>query len=561
MKKSNLKTRFRSVLLTLGAAVLMLWSFFYLLTSRNIEERNRAMMGQVSSQVMSVLEKELLRLEYTAFALSESEQVKGFVREETVFAYHQQSHDVSEFLNTLLEPSSIVGNILIYNKDNIYSRFAGTLGNTAAARIGYHLTPQSLPQHLYLELEGSYYVGYARGIYEDNEQTGVIVLLIEELRLLTLFNQYGKTDGISVALVANDTVLVSSINERSGLSADKLLKNSEDSIWRKIGVTPFEVVVISTGSYAADMNQEFLAAVIATASIFTLIILLFIGLWNRFFFSPMLKIMQGVEQLGSTKEAMTLPLIGEANFDGLVEQINAMLFRLDEKSRELLQTQMDLQNTQIEKQKAIIISLKKQINAHFTVNVLNIIKLLAEKREMEQVKEMCDGLSYLLRYANAGDEFVGGMEEFFVLEKYIAIMGIRYRGRFHAEFDVDDRLDSFQIPRMLIQPILENAILHGFQGVKQGGKLDIRATLEGGCITICIADNGKGMHAAALNTLRQKLAGASEQSMDMEGLDHVALPNIQKRIHSYYGSGYGLVIESEHNQGTTVIVTLPAQPL
>lgn len=560
MKKSNLKTRFRSVLLVLGVSVLLLWSFFYQLTSRNLEERNSAMMLQVSSQVMSVLEKELLRLEYTAFALSQSEQVKEFVREENAFSYHQKSEAVSTFLHTLLEPSSFVGNILIYNKNNVYSRFVGTLGNTAAARIGYNLTPQALPQHLYLELEGFYYVGYASGVYEGNEQTGIIVLLIEETRLLTLFNQYGEMEGISVALVANDTVLISNTNERNGLAADELRKDNEDSLWRKIGVTPFEVVVISDGSYAAVMNQEFKIAVIATALIFALLLLLFIGLWNRFFFRPMLKIMQGVEQLGSTQEAAVLSLTGEANFDGLVEQINTMLLRLDEKSRELLQTQMNLQNTQIEKQKAIIISLKKQINAHFTVNVLNIIKLLAEKREMEQVKEMCDGLSYLLRYANAGDEFIGGMEEFFILEKYIAIMGIRYRGRFHAEFDVDDRLDSLLIPRMLIQPILENAILHGFHEIEKG-ELYIRATLDGDCVTIRIVDNGRGMDAVALNTLRQKLAEAPNRSMDMEGLEHVALSNIQKRIHSYFGSEYGLIIESEYSQGTTVMITLPAKLL
>lgn len=557
MRKTSLKSRLRSVLLAMACAILILWTLFYLITSNVMENSNQAVMSQVSQQVMSVVETELLSLEHIAFTLGQSAQVKAFVQEADSLAYHEKSGQISTLLNTLIPQSSFVGNLLIYNQEGVYSHFSGSLGNTAAARIGYDLEKKELPQHLYLALEGTYFVGYASGIYEENRQIGMIVLLIEEERLITFFSQYSEMNNIKIALVADGKVLVSSDGALAGISVDDLLKGKGDFLRRKIGVTPFEVVVGNDGSYADTMIREFAVAVAATALIFVLILFLFLALWNRSFFRPMLQVMRGVESLGSEQELQALPSTGEESFDRLVEQINAMLIRLDEKNRELLHARLGLQNAQIERQKALIISLKKQINAHFTINVLNSIKLLAEKQEMEKTGEMCDGLSYLLRYANAGDEFIGGMEEFFILEKYISIMSIRYRDRFQSDFDVDDRLDNVLIPRMLIQPILENAILHGFKKMNSGGYLHVHAAQKDNRVVVRVSDNGCGMEESALQELRTRLADAHTHTLDEQGLEHIALLNIQKRLRAYYGAEYGLTVDSTPGIGTTVTLILP----
>jgi len=561
MKKSNLKSRLRTILFAFGAAVLILWSVFYLQTSRTMKNSNRAVMSQVSHQVMSALETELLSLEHIAFTLSQNAQVKDFVKEQSPLLYHEKSSQISSILDTLVRPSSFVGNLLIYNQDGIYSRFIGTLGNTAAARIGFNLKQKTLPQHLYLALEGTHYVGYAVGIYEGNRQLGTIVLLIEEERLLALFSQYGGLDDIKISLIAEGKAIVSSDKAFVGNFADDLKQKRGEFLRRQIGVTPFEIVVQSDGSYADTMSGKFTFAVLATALILTTIIILFLILWNRSFFRPMLLVMQGVEALGSEQELRPLTLTGEASFDRLVEQINAMLLRLEEKNKELLDARLGLQNAQIEHQKAVIISLKKQINAHFTVNVLSSIKLLAEKGEMEKTGEMCNGLSYLLRYANAGDEYIGGLEEFFILEKYVSIMSIRYPGRFSAEFDVDDRLDDVLIPRMLIQPVLENAILHGFKNMDSGGRLHVQAAPDGQRVIVHVSDNGCGMDENTLRKLREKLLNAHTQNLNEQGLENIALPNIQKRIRVYCGEEYGLTVDSTLGKGTIVTLILPTSEI
>ncbi len=212
--------------------------------------------------------------------------------------------------------------------------------------------------------------------------------------------------------------------------------------------------------------------------------------------------------------------------------------------------------SETEKQKSFILSLKKQINAHFTVNVLNIIRLLAKKGEMEKTYDLCDGLSYLLRYANDGDEFIDCMEEFFILQKYTGIMEIRCNKNFTADFDIDDRLYDCKIPRMLIQPILENAITHGFQYMESGGILTVRATREEDAICIEVTDNGCGISDNELDSLTEKIKKVWSKGILANNLDSAALANIERRVALYYGAGYGIKVLKNDPAGTKVLLRL-----
>lgn len=224
----------------------------------------------------------------------------------------------------------------------------------------------------------------------------------------------------------------------------------------------------------------------------------------------------------------------------------------------LEEAELLLEKVELERQKSIDNSLKQQISAHFTVNVLSSIKLLIERGETDRAGQMSDGLSYLSRYSNSEEEFIDGMEEFFILQKYITIMEIRFHRKFTTTFYWDDCLDGIFLPRMLIQPLLENAIHHGFQYMTDGGELTISGTFESGDVIIRVSDNGCGMSEESFTTLVDRMNQIDSQKWQVQGNNHIALLNIQRRIHSRYGSYYGLTLESAENQGTTVTLKLPA---
>ncbi len=557
MNKSDLKSKLKTTMVLFGGIIILLWILFYLHTSHSLEENNEKIVHQVSEQVISALQKNFLELEQMAFVLSESKQVKEFVKEQDILQYYEKSNDVSKLLHTMVKPSVFKENLIIFNKDNVFCRFIGELGNTSAKRITYSINKRSLPQHLSMVLEGVNYIGYASPIYEKSDQIGVIVILMSEDRLLTLFEEYDNLNNLIIGLSADGKVISTNNDMLKGLEIAEVEENYPSIPNRKIGLTPFSIFVANDGSFITSSRNDFTKTVFIVAILFTVFILTFVFFWKRFFITPLIKIMHGVEKLGCGNEDEMLEYTGEVNFDRLVEHINTMFSHLSEKNKALLDMQYQLQNAEIEKQQSIIISLKKQINAHFTVNVLNIIKLLAEKHEMEKTSEMCDGLAYLLRYANSGNEFINGLEEFFIIEKYIAIMSIRYKNKFFVDFDIDDGLQDIKIPRMLVQPIIENAIVHGFSNMESGGVLKITAVLQDEKVIILVSDNGCGMNEDNLITLRKKISDAKNQKWGEQGLEHIALPNIQKRIFSYYGDSCGLLVDSTLGKGTTVKLSFP----
>lgn len=214
---------------------------------------------------------------------------------------------------------------------------------------------------------------------------------------------------------------------------------------------------------------------------------------------------------------------------------------------------------ELKEHRALIVSLKKQTNAHFTVNSLNAVRALIKKKENDRAEEICVGLSGLLQYTNTGDETITVLEEFAMVERYLAIMQARYPRRFSADLEFDDELAEIRIPRMLLQPVVENAILHGFKK-SDNGRLQVLCEGHNGNIRLTVSDNGCGMDEKALAVLRECLQNYSDDVVE-EGLSHVALPNIQMRIWTSFGTNYGIEIESRPSEGTRVTLVLPETEL
>ena len=130
-----------------------------------------------------------------------------------------------------------------------------------------------------------------------------------------------------------------------------------------------------------------------------------------------------------------------------------------------------------------------------------------------------------------------------------------------AEIDFEDELENIELPRMLIQPVIENSIIHGLLHITDGRKgiVHVFCRIEQDSFKIIVEDNGNGIKKDALFELRNNLSEASEDEVEVEGLSHVALINIERRIRSYFGAEYGMSVESTENVGTRVTIHLPVK--
>lgn len=194
-------------------------------------------------------------------------------------------------------------------------------------------------------------------------------------------------------------------------------------------------------------------------------------------------------------------------------------------------------------------ALQSQINPHFLLNTLNAIKLMAVISKAHNIQHMTDAFIRLLSSTfNRGGMLHSVKEEMDYLKQYLYIMEFRY-GSFEVNWDLDERIMNCRILKQLIQPIVENAIVHGLHRKENGGKLSLFGHLKDSKVVITVEDDGEGIHDDDMKGLFE-----SDVKDSFSGL---GMRNVHERIRLHYGEAFGLYIASKEGEGTRVEVHLP----
>ena len=196
--------------------------------------------------------------------------------------------------------------------------------------------------------------------------------------------------------------------------------------------------------------------------------------------------------------------------------------------------------------------LQMQMNPHFLFNTLNSNHVLAQLGDFEQTSSMIERLSGILRYSMRSQKrFVSLREECAIIADYVAIQRVRFEDRIDYVQEVPGSLLSAQIPCMILQPLVENAILHGFEDLNAGGRITLRAQKEDGGLRIRVLDNGRGMPEELVERIMRPASDAPDGGGYGIGLD-----NVLRRMALLYGDG-NVRIESAPGEGTSVELFFP----
>lgn len=220
--------------------------------------------------------------------------------------------------------------------------------------------------------------------------------------------------------------------------------------------------------------------------------------------------------------------------------------------RDLLE---EVKLTQTRKKEAEYAALQSQINPHFIYNTLETIRMKAELNDDEEVADMTFTLGKLLRYGVNHEEQLATIgQELEHLNNYIALQNLRFSNKFRLVTDIPERDYGLQCVKLMFQPIVENAIHHAFKNRLTTGTIRISVSREGEDVVFLVADDGDGMDAPRLRSVRERMTG---QSPPVTGPRGIGLRNVHERIKIQYGEGYGLQIDSRADKGTTVTIRLP----
>ena len=192
--------------------------------------------------------------------------------------------------------------------------------------------------------------------------------------------------------------------------------------------------------------------------------------------------------------------------------------------------------------------LHAQLNPHFLYNTLDSISWMSLNENVDKIPYIINALSNILRYSIIKEnDFVTVNDELSWLKNYMYIQEIRFQNSFTIHYHIQPDMLTYKIPRFILQPFIENSLLHGFSEIHQGGIIILSIFLKNNSIFITIEDNGKGMSELVIHSI---LHGKS---------DGIGIANSNAYIKQRFGKSYGIQIISHIMKGTKIIITLPVQ--
>ncbi len=283
-----------------------------------------------------------------------------------------------------------------------------------------------------------------------------------------------------------------------------------------------------------------------------LVFLLLVGLINilvKTLLRRFYEILSTISKIQDGDLEVRTNLSGNDEMGHLGMQIDIMLDTIDRLMHENLKRELLMKNSEIK-------ALQNQINAHFIYNVLEAIKMMAEIDEKSEISDAVTSLGKLLRYGmkfTARNVTVG--QELEYVRNYLELINLRFDFRITLAISIPDLIYQQEIPKITLQPIVENAFYHGIEELGEDASIYIKAYEEGNDFLIEITDSGKGMKQEEVDQIHQKLAGDLESGGGSG--NGIGLKNVQDRIRISFGEQYGIHIFSKEKCYTKVVVRLP----
>jgi two-component system sensor histidine kinase YesM len=230
-------------------------------------------------------------------------------------------------------------------------------------------------------------------------------------------------------------------------------------------------------------------------------------------------------------------------FGELLDRFNHMNENLQLYTEKLVERQKEISEIRIR-------LLQAQLKPHFLYNSLDTIKWMAKMNEIEGVVDIANDLAQILRCSISDNQFIPLYRELDVVESYIAIQKIRFSGKFKHSINVPEDLLDIEVPKLILQPLVENSIIHGLRD-KESGQISIIGKMENGNLLLTVRDNGCGMPPELVDKYNQADFDKDE--------GHLGIYNVSNILKLYYGQNYGLYVTSSIDCGTDITVVLPAK--
>lgn len=312
--------------------------------------------------------------------------------------------------------------------------------------------------------------------------------------------------------------------------------------WKLVGVVPAE-------SLASNHIQLRLFGIFVVLFFIFFLVFVNLGVSERIAV-PIKALEQSVKELEAGSETVDIAIGGPYEVQHLGNSIRSMVSTM----RQLMD---DIIRQEESKRKSELDVLQSQINPHFLYNTLDSIVWMIENNRYDDAIVMVTSLARLFRISlSRGRTLITVGEELEHARHYMTIQKMRFKNKFTSEIRADGEALGCETVKLVVQPIVENAIYHGMEYADGDGEILVWAHIEGEDLYIDVTDNGPGMRQEQVDRLLREDGGPAAPSRGGSG---IGLRNVHQRIQLTYGKPYGLEIESEPDEGTTIRIHLPVR--
>lgn len=513
-------------------------------------EANKKMVEQVENSI-SVFNKDIEKI---ANSLFYNPTIVDFLRTEDLgerIAEYSKVKNVCA--NTMSLQEGIVG-VVLFNKDKEYY-----------CDVGDYIKPEKFPD----KFDKAVYSGKElsvinrRQLYQIafpiwdtrsrqmGKYLGVGVFIMDCKGLKPFLNNSLVTENARMALLDQEGNILAGAGVGE---SDKLYSSSFDE--KKYQITKLDITatgwtllnVVPQNELLPEINiiQKYSIVAYLLTAVFLAVFVVSI---SRGVLKPVWKITQFAKKFPTQKESDRLSMDYENEMGDLANSLNQMLDEIEKQELHIRESQKRMYEMELDKKQAEIISYRNQINPHFLYNTLECIGGMASYYQAPQIAEIAESLSYLYRYAVKGEPFVMVKDEIAYIMEYAKIIEYRFMGKIKVCVDAKRETLCCDMIKMLLQPLVENAVFHGLERKVGNGRVDIEIEMaDEEILQVKISDNGIGIEPQELEILQQNISQSD---------GGIGLHNVYHRLQLFYGDKAEFFIRSQVDAGTVITMRFP----
>lgn len=420
--------------------------------------------------------------------------------------------------------------------------------------------------------DGRYYLSLIRKVNFFKQRTsGVLVVNVNTDRLNGILNQ----ESFETLIVdENDNIVASNRTELLGQTLNDLNFKAESAAGPgfydvSIDGKPFTMLIddwqpggslnslriISIFSVESIVKEPNRIIMLASAVILSALIMaiLLIYYFSRLLTGRMLQLSKHISKVGSGNLGATLVIDGKDEIGQLARQFNHMVRNINDLMSEVQESNRQKNAILLKQNEIKFKMMASQINPHFLFNALESIRMKAHVRGQADISQVVRLLGKMMRKnLEVGNRRISLQSELETVSCYLVIQKFRYDDRLAYELHIDPKADLVQIPPLIIQPLVENSVVHGLENRIDGGMVRVDVRIEDGLLKVQVSDNGAGISKTRMHEIRQML-----ESKDDYESNNIGMRNIHLRLKLTYGPECGLTLASQEGFGTQISFEIP----